>query len=108
MQPKTTKDRLMAYPKEVLVDYLLEDYLPIYQIDFRKLELRKLQARSKKLMEEWGQLEAQLNQLNLKTSTGRAQYWQLHGRIDQIMDEVDRLNRKASALLGIGGSNAAA
>lgn len=107
MQLKTTRERLMAYPKEVIVDYLLEDYLPIYQIDFRKLEFRKHQARSKKLMEEWEQLEGQLKLLNMQTTQGRSEWWRLQGRISQIMSEVDRLSRKTSALLGVGGSNAA-
>lgn len=108
MQRKTPKERLMAYPKEVIVDYLLEGSLLLFEIDFRQLELRKHRARTAKLLEEWGQIELLLKGLNLRTAQGRAEYWRLHGRIDQIMDEVDRLSRKTSALLGIGGSDAAA
>ena len=91
MPEKSTKERLMAFPKEILIDYMLDGRL-LLEIDFKKLEWRKLQLRKRKLLEEFrGLLDV--------PSEPFSKWFQAHERIDQIQVELERLDARADRLL---------
>ncbi|NEQ45663.1 MAG: hypothetical protein F6K00_19800 [Leptolyngbya sp. SIOISBB] len=91
MPEQSTKERLMGYPKEILVDYMLDGPL-LFQIDFKKLEWRKLQLRRRKLLDEFRAL------LDVPTKP-RSKWFQAHERIDQIQAQLERLEAKTDSLL---------
>jgi len=98
MSQDEDRRRLMGYPKEVLVDYLLGDrygFGLLNGIDWRKLDFERNQLKAAKL-----QSEAKALIERSKAERGEA-WWAAQKRLDAIVKQFDKLNTEQDKLLGI-------
>jgi hypothetical protein len=98
MSQDEDRRRLMTYPKEVLVDYLLDaryGFGLLNGIDWRKLDFERNQLKGAKL-----QAEAKALIESSKTERGEA-WWSIQKRLDSIEKQFDKLNAEQDNLLGI-------
>ncbi|MBD2259895.1 hypothetical protein [Pseudanabaena sp. FACHB-2040] len=90
----STKDRLMAYPKEVLIDHFL-DCSFMWQLDWNRLDfeanrhkIRRLLDKSRQLLEE--------------SKTQRGSKWlATQEKLDAVDKRLDKLQEANNKLLGL-------
>lgn len=87
------RGKLLKYPKEVLVDYLLKHLL--FDLDWKELDFGANQLKIRRLL---NRTETLLKECK---PAGFEEWKRLHDELDRIQKQVDRLNEAQNKLLGI-------
>ena len=88
------KGRLMSYPKEVLVDYLLDGPL-LFEIDFDRLDFRAKSLRQEKLLVRYSLL------VDEASKAKGVQWFAIQEEITTLIEHLQKLSDDQSRLLGL-------
>lgn len=100
MEKHPDRDRLLKFPKEVLVDYFLRRQL--FEIDWRSLEIASLLFQYRHLIEKAGHINEALKIKGIS----KDEWFRLDDEWERVQKRIDNVSNKLSELQGIGSERA--